>query len=184
MATTQVTSSQTLTENLNNFIPTGFKFFLDKIPNVSYFCQAASLPGITAGQAILPNPLRDIAVAGYKAQFNELRIRFIIDEELRNWTEIYDWIIGLTYPESSDQYAELKKTGDGYGSLSGLYSDANLFILSSHKNVQYNVTFTNVFPTTLTDIDMDSSLGDIDAVTADVSFLYTTYNINRVIGEH
>ena len=49
MATTQVTSSQTLTENLNNFIPTGFKFFLDKIPNVSYFCQAASLPGLTAG---------------------------------------------------------------------------------------------------------------------------------------
>ena len=103
---------------------------------------------------------------------------------MRNWTEIYDWIVGLTYPESSDQYAELKKTGDGYGSLSGLYSDANLFILSSHKNVQYNVNFTNVFPTTLTDIDMDSSLGDIDAVTADVSFLYTTYNINRVIGEH
>ena len=177
-------NSQNLTENINNFIPTGFRLVLEKIPNVTYFCQAASLPGLSMGQATLVNPFRDVPVAGDKAQFNELRIRFIIDEELRNWTEIYDWIIGLTYPESSDQYAELKKTGDGYGSLSGLYSDANLFILSSHKNVQYNVTFTNVFPTTLTDIDMDSSLGDIDAVTADVSFLYTTYNINRGIGEH
>ena len=177
-------NSQNLTENITNLIPTGFRLVLEKIPNVTYFCQAASLPGLSMGQATLVNPFRDVPVAGDKAQFNELRIRFIIDEELRNWTEIYDWIIGLTYPESSDQYAELKKTGDGYGSLSGLYSDANLFILSSHKNVQYNVNFTNVFPTTLTDIDMDSSLGDIDAVTADVSFLYTTYNINRVIGEH
>lgn len=177
-------NSQNLTKNLNNFIPTGFRLVLEKIPNVTYFCQAASLPGLSMGQATLVNPFRDIPIAGDKVQFNELRVRFIIDEELRNWTEIYDWIVGLTYPESTEQYAELKKTGDGYGPFSGLYSDANLFILSSHKNVQYNVTFTNAFPTTLTDIDMDSSLGDIDAVTADVSFLYTTYNINRVIGEH
>ena len=120
MATTQVTSSQTLTENLNNFIPTGFKFFLDKIPNVSYFCQAASLPGITAGQAILPNPLRDIAVAGDKAQFNELRIRFIIDEELKNWLEIYNWIVGLTYPEDTEQYRNLYKSGNGMSTFGGL----------------------------------------------------------------
>lgn len=183
MATTQVTSSQTLTENLNNFIPTGFKFFLDKIPNVSYFCQAASLPGITAGQAILPNPLRDIAVAGDKAQFNELRIRFIIDEELKNWLEIYNWIVGLTYPEDTEQYRNLYKSGNGMSTFGGLYSDGSLFILSSHKNVQYKVDFTNLFPVILTDIDMDSSLGDIDAITADVSFQYTTYNIERLIGD-
>ena len=183
MATTQITSSETLTENLNNFIPTGFKFFLDKIPNVSYFCQAASLPGITAGQAILPNPLRDISVAGDKAQFNEFRIRFIIDEELKNWLEIYNWIVGLTYPEDTEQYKKLYKSGNSLSSFGGLYSDGSLYILSSHKNAQYKVDFTHLFPITLTDIDMDSSLGDIDAITADVSFQYTTYNINRLIGD-
>ena len=40
-----------------------------------------------------------------------------------------------------------------------------------------------MFPVILTDIDMDSSLGDIDAITADVSFQYTTYNIERLIGD-
>lgn len=183
MATTQALTSETLTDNLNNFIPTGFKFFVDKIPNVSYFCQAASLPGLTAGQAIIPTPLRDIPIAGDKAQLNEFRIRFIIDEELKNWLEIYNWIVGLTYPENSEQYEQLFKSGNSLSAFGGLYSDGSLYILSSHKNAQYKVNFTNMFPVILTDIDMDSSLGDIDAITADVSFQYTTYNIERLIGD-
>ena len=49
-------NSQNLTENINNFIPTGFRLVLEKIPNVTYFCQAASLPGLSMGQATLVNP--------------------------------------------------------------------------------------------------------------------------------
>jgi len=77
-------------KNLNYFIPTGFKFTIEKIPNVNFFCQSANLPGLSAGQAILTTPLRDIPIAGDKVQYNELRVRFIIDEELKNWLEVYD----------------------------------------------------------------------------------------------
>ena len=97
--------------------------------------------------------------------------------------EIYNWIVGLTYPEDTEQYRNLYKSGNGMSTFGGLYSDGSLYILSSHKNAQYKVDFTNLFPVILTDIDMDSSLGDIDAITADVSFQYTTYNIERLIGD-
>ncbi len=176
--------TDTLTKNFNNFIPTGFKLNIDKIPNVTYFCQSASLPGISMNPVLLTNRFRDVPVAGDKAQYNELRVRFVIDEELRNWLEIYNWIKGMTFPESHDQYVSQKNTGDGYTNLSGFYSDGNLFILSSHKNIQYKAVFTGLFPTTLTDIDMDSSLGDIDAITADVSFSYVEYRIERLISDH
>lgn len=174
-------SAQGQPKNLNYFIPTGFNFQISKIPHVNYFCQSVNLPGISTGQATINTPFRDIPIAGDKAQFNELRIRFIVDEELQNWLEIYDWIVGLTFPNSFSEYKKLEEE-NSFSPFGGKYSDGTIFILTSHKNVQYKVNFQNLFPTSLSDIDMDASLPDIDAIVADVSFMYTTYSIERTIG--
>jgi len=157
-------------KNLNYFIPTGFKFMIDKIPHVNFFCQSTNLPGLSAGQWLMTTPLRDIPVAGDKIQMNELRVRFIIDEELQNWLEIYDWIKGITFPEELDQYGEV-------------YSDGTLSILTSNKNIQYVAKFTNLFPVDLTDIEMSSDVADAEVVASDVTFAYSTYKIERLIGE-
>ena len=70
-------------ENFNYFSPIGFKFDVDKLPNVNFFCQSATLPELTLGEATAPNPFRDIPVPGDKILFEELTIRFIVDEELQ-----------------------------------------------------------------------------------------------------
>ena len=57
-------------------------------------------------------------------------------------------------------------------------------ILTSHKNVQIKVTFQNLWPVTLSGIQMDSSVAEVDYITADATFAYTIYNIERLIGEH
>lgn len=171
-------------KNLNYFIPTGFRFMIDNIPHVNFFCQSANLPGVSMGTAIVPTPFRDYPIAGDKAQFNELRIRFVVDEELRNWLEIYNWIIGLTFPNDFSQYAKLIEGSSSYTQWGDRYSDGNLFVLTSNKNVQYVAKFTNMFPIDLTDIDMDAAVSDTDAVVADATFAYTTYNIERTIGDH
>ena len=136
-------------KNLNYFIPTGFNFSIDKIPHVNFFCQSANLPGISMGTPIVTNPLRDFPVSGDKAQFNELRVRFIVDEELQNWLEIYNWIVGLTYPKNQDQYIKLANKNN-FKPFGDRYSDGNLFVLTSHKNVQYWIRRTCVVSMYLT----------------------------------
>ena len=170
-------------KNLNYFIPTGFKFMIQKIPNVNFFCQSCNLPGLSAGQWLQVTPLRDIPIAGDKVQYNELRVRFIIDEELKNWLEIYDWIKGLTFPEDQEQYRKLAEA-DVPNPKGELYSDGTLSILTSNKNVQYVAKFTELFPVDLTDIEMSSDVADSEVVAADATFAYTTYKIERIIGEH
>ena len=113
-------------KNLNYFIPTGFKFMIDKIPNVNFFCQSCNLPGLSAGQFLQVTPLRDMPIAGDKVQMNELRVRFVIDEELQNWLEIYNWIKTITFPDNQEQYKQ-----------ENVYSDGMLTLLTSNKNVQY-----------------------------------------------
>ena len=157
---------------LNYFIPTGFKFVIDKIPHVNFFCQSTNLPGLSAGQFLQVTPLRDMPIAGDKVQMNELRVRFIIDEELQNWLEVYNWIKGITFPEDLEQYNSEET-----------YSDGFLTILTSNKNVQYVAKFTNLFPVDLTDIEMSSDVADAEVVAADATFAYTTYKVERIIGE-
>lgn len=163
-------------DNLNYFIPTGFRFQIKRIPSVVYFCQSANLPGLAVSPATQSTPFKSIPIPGDTAEYNELRIRFIIDEELTNWLEIYNWIKGYSSPNSFKEYQDLIQT-------STVQSDGNLMILSSHRNIQYNVTFYDLFPTDLSDIDMDTTLTDADVVTADTTFRYTTYKIERTIGK-
>ena len=159
-------------KNLNYFIPTGFKFMIDKIPNVNFFCQSCNLPGLSVGQFLQVTPLRDMPIAGDKVQMNELRVRFVIDEELQNWLEIYNWIKTITFPDNQEQYKQ-----------ENVYSDGMLTLLTSNKNVQYVAKFTNLFPIDLTDIEMSSDVADAEVVASDATFAYTTYNIERIIEE-
>ena len=159
-------------KNLNYFIPTGFKFMIDKIPNVNFFCQSCNLPGLSAGQFLQVTPLRDMPIAGDKVQMNELRVRFVIDEELQNWLEIYNCIKTFTFPDNQEQYKQ-----------ENVYSDGMLTLLTSNKNVQYVAKFTNLFPIDLTDIEMSSDVADAEVVASDATFAYTTYNIERIIEE-
>ena len=159
-------------KNLNYFIPTGFKFMIDKIPNVNFFCQSCNLPGLSAGQFLQVTPLRDMPIAGDKVQMNELRVRFVIDEELQNWLEIYNWIKTITFPDNQEQYKQ-----------ENVYSDGMLTLLTSNKNVQYVAKFTNLFPIDLTDIEISSDVADAEVVASDATFAYTTYNIERIIEE-
>lgn len=161
-------------ENFNYFSPVSFRFNILKLPNVNFFCQSANLPGLTLGEAIQVNPLRDIPTPGDKVQFEELQLRFIVDEELENWLEMYNWLKGLGFPDTFDQ--SLTKSDLRF-------SDATLMILTSNKNGQHRVSFKDAFPLTLSGVQMDSSVGDIDYVTADATFAYTTYTVERLIGE-
>ena len=118
-------------ENFNYFNPIGFKFEVDKLPNVNFFCQAATLPGLTLGEATQPTPFRDIPTPGDTILFEELTIRFIVDEELNNWLELKDWIFGLGYPNSGEEYRELASKTSEIKPGGDKYSDGILMILTS-----------------------------------------------------
>jgi len=170
-------------ENFNYFNPIGFKFEVDKLPNVNFFCQSATLPGLTLGEATQPNPFRDIPTPGDKILFEELTIRFVVDEELENWLEMKDWIFGLGYPNSQEEYAKLSRENSSIKPRGNKYSDGVLMILTSNKNAQIKVTFQDLWPVTLSGIQMDSSVAEVDYITADATFAYTIYTVERLLGE-
>ena len=171
-------------ENRNFLSPVGFKFGLKRSPAVAFFCNEANIPSIDLGIAEQPSYLKDIPIPGDKLQFGDLSLRFLVDEDLKNFMEVQNWMRGLGYPESLAEFADLDESGqlaDAFGKFKNarddIYSDGTLQILSSNLVPQFQVQFSDMFPYSLSTITFDATDTDIEYFTADVSFKYTIYRI-------
>ena len=169
-------------KNRNFLSPTGFKFILSKAPKVSFFGNQVNIPQMSLGVAEQPTYLRDIPLPGDKIQFEDFSIRFLVDENLDNYMEIFNWMRALGYPENMDEFEDLTKQSvlGGFGfaqSGDNIYSDGTLQILSSNLVPSFQVVFNDLFPYTLSTVTFDATDTDIEYFTADVSFKYTIYNL-------
>ena len=171
--------------NRNYMSPLGFKLILTKTPKVDFLCQSANIPQISMGTAIQPSYLKDIPVPGDKVLYDDLSVRFLVDEKMENYLAIYKWMTGLGYPESIGQYNQLRKddirtnasVSDEGDPLYFQYSDATLQVLSSNYKPSVLVNFTDAFPVSLSTLEFDVSQRDYSFFTASVTFKYTIFNI-------
>jgi hypothetical protein len=179
MATTNAFANQI--QNRNYLSPIGFKFTLAKEPKVTFFCNSAKIPEINAPTLVQPSYLKDLDVPGTKLIFGDLTIRFLVDENMENYMAIHNWLTGLGFPESAQQYRDFIAPGDGEIDrnidILNSYSDGSLHILNSNYNPTATVKFKDLFPVSLSSLDFDSTSQDIQYFTADATFKYTVYNI-------
>ena len=175
--------------------PVQFRFKCSKLPTVEFFCQTANIPGISIGTASMPTGLKDIPIPGEKISYSDLAISFLVDENLNNYKEIHDWIIGLGFPQNHTQFADLQATGsDRYpGSTTGAivpetniavplseggtYSDATLTVLNSKNIAVTEIRFHNIFPTSLGALSYDVQASDVNYLSTSVDFSYMYYEI-------
>jgi len=163
--------------NRNFLAPVGFKFSLSKFPKVTFFSNTARIPDITLGTAIQSTYLKDIDIPGEKLTYGELNVRFLVDENLENYMKIHNWLTGLGFPESGQEFINKTTNEDGIRDLKEQFSDGSLHILNSNFKDTAVVKFKDLFPIYLTSLEFDATESDINYFTADVTFKYTIYDI-------
>ena len=169
-------------DNRNYLSPVGFKFVITKAPKADFFSNSANIPGINLGFAEQPTYLKNIPVAGDKLTYEDFNLTFFVDENLLNYMEIHNWMKGLGFPESIQQFIDLKRSDEytpenNAKSALNEYSDATLIIYNSNFNEISKVHFKDVFPVSLSTIEFDATAGDINYVVATATFKYSIYNI-------
>lgn len=169
--------------NPNFLQPNKFLLNFSRAPNIQYFCQSLSVPGLSLSEAVITNPFVDIYSPGEKAIYDLLNVTFMIDEELQGWKEIHDWIRAMTFPENFDEYKSLPRLNK----LAGMrkenfpqFSDASVTLLSSSNKPYYRFKFHNCFPTTLSTFVMNASDSPENILTADATFRYDYYDIEKL----
>ena len=164
-------------QNRNFLAPVGFKFTLAKYPKVDFFSNSARIPELSLGTAVQPSYLKDIDIPGEKLTFGDLTIRFLVDENMKNYMSVHNWLKGIGFPETPQQFADQTTNSDGVRDEKEVFSDGSLHILNSNFQDVAIVKFSDLFPVALTSLEFDATETDINYFTAEVSMRYTVYNI-------
>ena len=192
--TTETSPLNRQPDKLDYTSPTQFRSILNQIPKVQFFVQAANIPGISLGEAVIPTPYKDIPYVGDKVTYENLTIQFIVDEHLENYIEMHNWMIGIGFPKSRQQFTNFRSTTSNTSNAAGkaqtdigkvglsvperpLYSDATLSILSNKNNPLVEIRFSDCFPVSLSGLDYTQQVSDVEYLTASVDFRYKLYEI-------
>jgi len=128
-------------------------------------------------------PFVDLYKPGEKAIYDLLNVTLLIDEELKAWLGIHDWIRAMTFPKDYSEYQNLANLNrySTLGKTTGpQYSDATLTILSSSNIPLYRFKFYEVFPTSISSFAMSSTDTPDNIITADATFRFTYYDIDKL----
>lgn len=166
--------------NINFLHPNKFQVQFSLLPHVQFFAQMVTVPGVNMNEIQSPTPFTDLYVPGDKLLYDILTITFIVDEELNTWKEIHDWMRGMTFPTDFSEYRNLKNINKYTTNIKDprpQYSECMITVLSSSNNPILRFKYHNVFPTSLSTVTLNTSDSPDTAITADVTFRYTYFDI-------
>ena len=174
---------------LNQSLAQSTKFTLtfSRLPYVTFFCSAVNLPGVSAGNTLQNTPFSDLPVPGDKIEYEPLDISFLVDEDYRSWFTVHDWIRGITFPTSFEEYKNLRlqqptsaQSVLARNADSPQYSDAVLTLYTNKNNPNIRVKFRDCFPISLSSIRYSTQDNADVIITGDASFKFAYYDVERV----
>lgn len=134
-------------------------------PEISFFVVDFEIPGITTGVTTVSNPFTEYNFEGSKLTFEPIELTMVLAENLQNWLAIRDWILegnnGTTFKTSSIS----KKLG-------------NIIVTNNNSVPIFNVVLIDMFPTTLSAVNIDVQQAEPVPPTFNATFYYTRYDVS------
>lgn len=161
-------------KSLNPMQLNEYKMVLHKTPHLVYFCQSVNLPGIQSTPISQPSPFAtDIKRTSGKVEHDNLIVKFIVNEDMSNWMEIYNWYEEITPLDSFKQQITPRNEQTRY-------SDVSIIVMNSKSNGLLHFTYVNAFPIKLAGLELDSTVSDINPAVSEVTFAYTGFTVQTL----
>lgn len=174
-----------------------FEVKIHRLPHVSFNIQRLELPGLELSPVAVPTTINRHFVHGDELQFQPLEIGFKVQEGMEDWYEIFQWMIGLSFPDTHQQFAEIRQgrlkkldiskpqqaqetTNNPTVYTGNLYSDITAFVLTSKGNPYLEATFKNCWPSSLSNLPFNTTDNVVRHIEANVRFRYDTYNVKKI----
>ena len=150
-----------------NFLnPSSFVLSLDSqtYSGAEFTIQTMMLPDVTAEGAPLPFKQVNVAFVSDKIAFGTFEVSYLIDEDLLNYKEIFDWIKSNVETNHTRDTIEASHT-----------RDLTLTIMNSANNVTKQIKFVDAYPISISSLPFDITTTDVEYLTAVVQFQYSYY---------
>tara|TARA_B100000809_G_scaffold96315_1_gene94883 strand:+ start:248 stop:703 length:456 start_codon:yes stop_codon:yes gene_type:complete len=146
-----------------NFLnPSSFVLTLDSqtYSGAEWTIQTMILPDVTTEGAALQYKQIDVGRTSDKIVFGQFEISYLIDEDLLNYKEIFDW---------------MKSNVETVHTATNHVRDLTLTVMNSANNVTKQIKFVDAYPTSISSLPFDITTTDVEYLTAVVTFAYSYY---------
>jgi hypothetical protein len=92
-------------------------------------------------------------------------MEFLVNEDLSSWSSIYNWMKNIT----TDEVKTRRPQGE-----------ATLTIMSNLNNPKLRIKFAGIFPHSLEDVQLDTTLSAEDHIYSSASFRYDYFLIEKL----
>ena len=152
--------------NRNFLNPIGYLLKLEKFEGVDFFCQTANVPDVSMPTTEVASPFRGLPIIpGGGVTFGDFSVRFIVDEDLVNYNAVHKWIRDVG---NADQMARTTPEKD-------ILTNGQLHIVTSQYNPAFIVEFLDIFPVSLSGLQFDATITDVEYITAEVTFKHQQF---------
>lgn len=128
-------------DQFNPLTATNFKFVIEGMDEVNYTGKGATLPSVSLGTLEYSTRENDVQLPDNKLVYAPINIPFIIDENMNNYAEAFQWI----YDCAMTNDAHLSKV-----------KNATLIIFDRNMKVSRTILFADCLPISLSDIQFST----------------------------
>lgn len=152
----------------------GFQLILPRFPHTAYYSTSFVLPSIELPNAHIQTPFSKIPLAGDEVIYEPFTFSFMLDDQMKNYREIYDWMFAIGY---SKQYSDFKNFPNrGGGKVESLgEQDAAISILSGKSNPTAHIIFRDAIPIALSGVEFSTQGSTTEYLMATATFAYTFF---------
>lgn len=164
---------------INPLQVSGFEFRVTKIPELSFWVKDATLPSISLSMATQESPFKMIPHVGDKPDYGNLTIRFMVDEGMRNYNALYEWIVSISFPQNNGQLDAWRMRWEGQPNAQDsdtlLVSDATLIVKGENSRSAGAYLFRNLWISNLGGLTLSDEATDTQYLYADAEFIYEDF---------
>ena len=173
-----------------------FKVHLSLFPKTEWFVVRANVPSVQLGTADRYTPFVNIQLVGDHITYGDFSMTFIVDENLKNYMEMYNWVKNIGFPFEHAQFNKLERPDfmnrsggqkynaetDTYSKVEDedLYTDIFLQIMTAKNNLIAQCEIYAAFPTTLGAIEYSQQETDMTYAMCEVGFAYSWFDMKPV----
>lgn len=181
--TTNIISTNTASSmptNVNTLDSHRFRLAVKRLPHVMYFSNEATLPDVSLAGTEHSMPTITDRLPGSQITFGDLGVKFLVDEDMKNYKEMLDWMLALCPPDDLTNARKVygpRGYVRGEGQTEAATSDVSLFIESNISNPNVEFVFKNAWPTLLGSLSWTTQQDDAISLECIVSFSFTYFEI-------
>lgn len=156
-----------MSETYNTLRNNAFTFNLLRLPDTVFRIVSIDVPDVSNQPSEIPTRHGMLEEPGSVLLFSELTLRFIVDENLKNYEELFNW---LTQQKFASEYVPTSKE-------QFLVSDGTLTTLNNSSVANRTFSFKNMFPISLSGFQFATTSGNSEPIECTVSFKFDYFDL-------